>query len=274
MRNAKSSKDKTIANRVKARQSERGAVGLGSRLLLSVLGFASAVSLGLTTANATPVTATLSATYFEVCDSCNPPDFGGSGTPNVAPGSALGPNGFPVVSSPFGISDVDPTTHEITWWSPALNSKIVETGTGTISLPYASNMYAPNSTGTNDASFFETAFFRGDFTLSSTESVEFQLGSDDDSFIYVDGVLIGDNPGIHGVTNVDFTASDLAAGTHTIEVFYDDRERVGAFLSLSLLTSGVVITPPPSVPEPAPLGLMAVGLLALVAVRARKRSDA
>src|ERR1700739_3376942 len=31
---------------------------------------------------------------------------------------------------------------------------------------------------------------------------------------------------------------------HTIEVFYDDREEVAAFLSLNLLTSGVVMTPP------------------------------
>ena len=59
-------------------------------------------------------------------------------------------------------------------------------------------MYAPNSVGTNDANLFETAVFKGVFDLSSPEAVEFQLGSDDDSFIYVDGVLIGQNPGITG----------------------------------------------------------------------------
>jgi hypothetical protein len=150
-------------------------------------------------AQAGPVTATLSATYYEVSnDVASGPDFGGSGTPNVAPGSSLGPDGLPVATSPFGVSDIDPSTDEITWWSPSLNSQVTQTGTGTITLPYASNMYAPNSTGTDDANFFETAVFKGVFDLSAPEAVEFQLGSDDDSFIYVDGVLICQNPGITG----------------------------------------------------------------------------
>ena len=59
----------------------------------------------------------------------------------------------------------------------------MQTGTGTITLPYGSNMYAPNSTGTNDGTYFETAVFKGAFTLSAPEAVEFALGSDDDSFV-------------------------------------------------------------------------------------------
>jgi hypothetical protein len=212
-------------------------------------------------AGPTPVTATLSATYFEVPDGSDP-DFNTSSTPNVAAGSLLGPNGFPVVTSPFGINDVG-TDDQITWWSPTLNSNVTETGTGTISLPYASNMFAPNSTGNNDESFFETAYFKGNFTLSTPGTVTFQLGSDDDSFIYVDGVLIGQNPGVHGVTNVSFTSGVLPAGPNSIEVFYDDRQNTGAFLSLSLETSGVVITPPSGVPEPSTWAMMLVGFAGL-----------
>ncbi len=221
---------------------------------------ACAVALaGLATqARAATVDATLAATYFEIKAGTGAPDFGGSGFPNVAAGSALGPNGMPVVSSTSpGISLVNPTTHEIEWWSPAMDSDVIKTGTGTIALPYASNMYPPNSTGSNDGAAWETAMFSGNFTLASSGVVSFTLGSDDDSFIYVDGTLIGQNPGLHGVTTVEFDSPTLGAGGHTLNVFFADREDVGAFLSLNLLSTDVVITP--GVPEPGSWALLVAG---------------
>jgi hypothetical protein len=237
------------------------------KLTIASAAFVAAVTLTAGSGAAladSPVTATLSATYFEVLGTSGDPDFNISNTPNLLLGSSLGPDGLPVVTSPAGINDVGPGD-QITWWSPTLNSNVQSTGTGTITLPYSSNMYAPDSTGNNDGTFFETAFFQGNFTLSASEAVEFLLGSDDDSFIYVDGQLIGQNPGVHGVTNVDFTSPVLSAGAHSIEVFYADREQTGAFLSLSLETSGVVITPPPTtaVPEASTWAMLLVGFAGL-----------
>jgi PEP-CTERM motif len=229
-----------------------------------------ATAIGMSTAaRADAINATLSATYFEVAAGTDP-DFGTGGSPVVAIGSALGADGFPVATG--GVNDIDATTGELTWWSPALNSNVSQTGTGTVSLPYSSNMFAPNSTGTNDSALFETAILKGQFTLSSASTIGFVLGSDDDSFIYIDGVLVGQNPGIHGVTTVDFTDS-LSAGAHTVEVFYDDRQTSGASLSLTLdgSSSGVVVTPPTSAPEPASLALLATGLVSGATLRRRRR---
>jgi len=149
---------------------------------------------------------------------------------------------------------------------------------GTISLPYGSNMYAPNSTGGGDGgqNGFETAVFTGLFNLANPGTVDFQLGSDDDSFIYVDGTLFGQNPGVHGVTNVTFTSPTLSAGAHTLKVFYADRHTVGAYLSLNLLSTDVVITPPAGgVPEPATWAMMLVGLGSLGGLlRSRRRTAA
>jgi hypothetical protein len=215
------------------------------------------------------VSASLNAQYFEISASSGDPDVNVYNTPNVALGSSLGPNGMPVATSPFGVNDINPTTNEITWWSPTLNSNVVSTGTGTITLPYASYMYAPNSTGSNDYSFYETAIFSGNFNLATTGTVQFQLGSDDDTFIYVDGTLFGQNPGVHAVTNVNFTTPELTAGSHNIKVFYADRQHTGAYLSLNLLSSGVVITPVPLPPAIA-LFVPALAGLGFAARRCRR----
>ncbi|HSZ52511.1 MAG TPA: PEPxxWA-CTERM sorting domain-containing protein [Caulobacteraceae bacterium] len=226
----------------------------------------SLATLGLGVAHAGGVTATLGATYYEVADGSDP-DFNTNSTPNVLVGSTLGVNGLPVATAPYGVNDVDPTTHQIEWWSPKLDSNVVKTGTGTITLPYSSNMFAPNSTGTNDESFFETAVFKGSFSLAGPGTVSFTLGSDDDSFIYIDGVLIGENPGVHAITTVEFTSPTLAAGSHSIDVFYDDRQNVAASLSLSA-DSDITITP--TVPEPATWTMMVLGVAGVGGVLRRR----
>jgi hypothetical protein len=206
----------------------------------------------------------MSISYFQVANGTGGSDFGGSGTPNVAANSALGPDGLPVVSSTNpGVVDVN-SNHELTWWTPS--SFVIPTGTGTISLPYASNMFAPNSTGTNDSSAFETAVLTGTFTETGTATVSFTVGSDDDAFIYLNGVLIGQNPGIHAVTDVMFSAT-ANAGTNTLEIFYADRERVAAELDVS---ANVVLS---AVPEPSTWAMMILGFFGLGFMAYRRKSE-
>jgi hypothetical protein len=232
------------------------------------IGFVCAVALfaGASNASAASVSGTLGITYFEVLNGTGGPDFGGSGTPNVADGSALGPDGLPVVNSVSpGITEFN-SFHEITWWSPSMNSAVIATGTGVTAIPYSSNMYQPNSGGTNDAAAYETAILNGSFTLSSAGTVHFTVGSDDDAFIYLNGILIGQNPGIHGVTDVTFTGNGLA-GSNSLEIFYADREHTGAFLDVSAdvaLTAGV--------PEPSTWAMMILGFTGVGFMSYRRKS--
>jgi len=215
--------------------------------------------------HADPVSATLLAQFFSV--NLSDPDFPGPDA-TVANGSSLGSHGLPVGT---GNNDLNPGTSEVTWWSPALNSHVTSTGSALVTLPYGSNMFAPNSTGTDDSNAFETAILTGNFNLAGDGTVTFNVGSDDDTFVYVDGVLFGQNPGIHAVTTVSFTTPTLSAGSHQLQVFYADRQHVGAYLSLDV-ASDITITPP-SVPEPATWAMM-LGGFGLVggAMRSRRKS--
>ncbi|MBN8987265.1 MAG: PEP-CTERM sorting domain-containing protein [Rhizobiales bacterium] len=219
-----------------------------------------AVALSVSSvAHADSVTGTLSATYYQVVEGS--PDFPG-GTPIVPNGSGL-VNGLPFVTG--GVSSIGPSG-ELQWWTTA-NPNVSVTGTGVITLPYGSNMYAPNSTGSNDSRVFETAKFLGSFSLASAGTVNFAVNSDDDTFVYLNGILIGQNPGIHGVTSVSFAGNGLA-GLNTLEIFYADREQTGAYLSV---TADVQLTAVGGVPEPSTWAMMILGFAGVGFMAYRRR---
>jgi hypothetical protein len=130
-------------------------------------------------------------------------------------------------------------------------------------------MYAPNSTGSNNSAFFETALLQGSFTGSGS-AASLTVTSDDDAYVYLDGIYIGGNPGVHGNTTAVLDLGSLT-GLHSLTVFYADRAQTGADLALS----GIGLdTLSGGVPEPATWGLMLVGFGGLGAMMRRRRSAA
>ena len=224
---------------------------------------------------AAPVAITLTATYNTVTASgsgdfqtqCCSTDLG-------MVTSTLGPDGLPVYTgvSTFPLLDINPVTKEIEWWTPGTTAGgdvVTSSGTGMISSPFAStNMYpptGPNGNVGNDSGGFLTAEFTGTFDLPTASKVTFTLGSDDDSFFYVDGTLVTGLGGVHGDTPAPTNTVTLSAGLHTIELFYDDRYQTQAALNFGLDSTGIV-----PVPEPISMSLLGVGLLGLGMARRRR----
>ncbi len=178
-------------------------------------------------------------------------------------------DGLPVFNAGYGgpaLQDVNTSTGELSWWSPALNTHVVETGSTTTTLPFVNfSFYPPNGTGPNDASGFQTAVFRGILDVPTAEQIGFGAGVDDDLFVYVDGTNIIDMGGLSGYRTDDVSV-ELSPGRHTIEAFYADRARSGAVLYFDVKTPNVTVSP---VPEPATIGVLAVGLLGLAVSRRR-----
>jgi hypothetical protein len=193
---------------------------------------------------------------------------------NISTGASLGAGGLPVsVGGPNPIIDVN-GSGEILWWSPGVSSPnpITATGSGTISVgtvasPLTYTMYAPNSTGTDDATYFETARLLG--TIHGTGvDVTFNVSSDDDTLVYLNGLYVGGNPGVHGETSTLLNLGTFT-GPESLEIFYADRAQVGAVLNLGI--DGATIS---GVPELSTWVMMALGFAGLGFAGYRTRKTA
>ena len=173
--------------------------------------------------------------------------------------------------STFPVKDVG-AGNFIQWWTPgtATGGDIVTaSGSGPITTPFASfAMYPPTGPSGNvgnDGSGFLTAEITGTFNLASASSVAFTLGADDDAFFYVDGTLVTGLGGVHADAPAPTNAVTLAAGIHTIDLFYADRYQTQASLHFGLDSTDIV----PS-PEPASMALLGAGIVGLGLVRRRR----
>ncbi len=120
-----------------------------------------------------------------------------------------------------------------------------------------------------------SAIFAADITstldVATAGTYTFNLSSDDGSYVFVDGSLIGDEPGAHGVYSTSFSDT-LTAGNHAIEVQFYNQYCCGSGVELDL-PSGVSLVS--TVPEPGNQSMLfgGLGLMMLGLRRALRRGD-
>ena len=213
--------------------------------------------------------ASVLATYYKATAGGDFENLCCSTSIEVAP--TLGPGGLPVWVSGEPVSELN-ADNEIQWWTPD-GSHITSEGSVVLALPFADDsVFTPHGTGASNggANGFQTIRLRGFFNTSDPLTpLTFNITSDDDVFLYIDGHYVdSDLDGIHG-PRTDTFGTSVGAGLHTFNLFYADRHTTQAVLSFDTL--GVNLQA--AVPEPATWAMMILGFGGVGALLRRRRTS-
>jgi fibro-slime domain-containing protein len=105
----------------------------------------------------------------------------------------------------------------------------------------------------------------GQFYVAEAKNYTYSMGSDDDSWLFIDKQLVLDLGGVHGLTYGSYTIA-LTAGWHDIDIFFAERNIVQSGFQLNFFSDTV----PTPTPEPMTMLLLGLGLVGLAGVSRRK----
>lgn len=152
------------------------------------------------------------------------------------------------------------------WWDNAYHSFDRVDSDADLQSNFASSWFPLNEGVPGDPYYF-AVHWKGQFYVDSDQIYTYSMGSDDDSWLFIDDELVLDLGGIHAVTYSDYDLF-LTQGWHDIDIFFAERHTSQSGFQLNFFSD---LEPTPTIPEPATLILLGSGVLGMGLLRRRNQ---
>lgn len=151
--------------------------------------------------------------------------------------------------------------HQWDWYTAPYQVFQRVDSTADLQSNFASSWFPVNTSLPNDPQDFAVKW-TGQFYVAADMNYDYSMGSDDDSWLFIDKKLVLDLGGVHGMSWDTYTVA-LTQGWHDIDIFFAERNVVQSGFQLNFFSDTV----PTPTPEPTTLLLLGLGLMGLAGVR-------